>query len=198
MITFSFIKVLANVKEENNVLNNKIIYVDAGHGGNDNGAFSGNILEDEINMKISGYLMEELINSGVYVLMSRTSDYDLASMYDKNRKKTDLCKRVNFINESKPDIFISIHLNSYPSSEVYGAQVFYQNNNESKVLAGAIQNKLNILTGKSRNVKFGDYYILNKSSPVGVLIECGFLSNDKEKKLLNPNSQQSSYQLQVC
>lgn len=185
------------IKAQNNkegILENKIIYIDPGHGGKDDGASVDKVMEDEINLKISGYLYEKLISLGAYVLISRTSDYDLASLYQKNRKREDLKKRVDYINSSKPDIFISIHLNAYPSNNVSGAQVFYKNDDNSKRLSEIIQNQLNVFTNKTRKNKLGDYYILNKTNPVGVLVECGFLSNNEERVKLN----NKDYQMKIA
>lgn len=182
--------VLVKAKENSTYLIGKIIYVDAGHGGKDNGANFDGILEDEINMNIAGYIMEELLDKGAHVLTSRTGDYDLSDIYDKNKKRKDMLNRVRRINEGKPDLFLSIHLNSYSSQNVSGAQVFYQDNASSKMLANNVQAKLNKVIEKDRKVKIGDYYILNKTIPVGVLVECGFLSNDNERaKLILPSYQ---------
>jgi len=172
------------ISRKNDTLLGKIIYIDPGHGGKDNGASYGGILEDEINLKISGYVIEQLIDYGGYVLTSRTNDYDLSSLYDKNKKRADLIGRVRQINISKADIFVSIHLNSYLSEVINGAQVFYQNKEKSKVLAENIQKHLNVMTNNSKKVKKGDYYILNKSVQPGVIVECGFLSNTKEREKL--------------
>lgn len=173
------------------ILNDKIIYLDAGHGGKDNGASVDNVLEDSINLSITSYLLEKLMHLGAHVLMSRTSDYDLASLYQKNRKREDLNNRVKYINKSNPDIFISIHLNTYASDSVNGAQVFFQNNENSKLLADTIQSEFNRLNEKDKKSKKGDYFILNNAKPVGVLVECGFLSNDDERnKLTDSNYQQ--------
>ena len=188
-IFFTFIKVMALNKEQFSLVG-KTILIDAGHGGKDNGASIDDVMEDNINMKISGYLFEFLIDSGAYVLMSRTGDYDLASLYQKNRKREDLNNRVKYINHSRPDIFISVHLNTYSSDAVSGAQVFYQENETSKKLAESIQNRLNVLCNKVRKTKRGDYFILNKSNYTGVLIECGFLSNPIERIRLNDDSYQ--------
>ena len=114
-IVFSVVVVKSIGYKEN--LIGKTIYVDAGHGGLDNGASFDGVLEDEINLKISGYILERLVDLGAYVLTSRTSDYDLSSMYDKNKKRNDLINRVKQINQSRVDIFVSIHLNSFPSSD---------------------------------------------------------------------------------
>ena len=181
-------------KNKNSMLIDKIIYIDAGHGGKDNGACVDNVLEDSINLAISNYLLEELMNAGAYVLASRTNDYDLASMYQKNRKREDLNNRVKYINNSKPDIFISIHLNTYPSNSVSGGQTFYQNNDKSKALAETIQNNLNKINKKDKKSKKGDYFILNNSKPVGVLVECGFLSNNDEREKLTSEK----YQRQIA
>lgn len=192
-MTFAVIKIKA-YKDKEDCLFGKIIYIDAGHGGKDNGANVDDVLEDEINLKISGYLLETLIDSGATVLMSRTNDYDLAFLYQKNRKKEDLNNRVKYINSSKPDLFVSIHLNTYPSLNVEGAQVFYQNNEQSKNLANFIQTELNKLTNKERKTKNGDYFLLNKTNFTGILIECGFLSNNGERLKLN----QKQYQMKIA
>ena len=182
-------------KSYNKILMNKIIYIDPGHGGKDNGASSYGVLEDEINLKIAGFIMELLIDNGVYVLISRTSDYDLSSVYDKNKKRGDLLKRVNLINSSKADLFISIHLNAYPSSNVKGGQVFFQDSENSNNLAQFIQNNLNEISNDSdKKIKRGNYYILNKTNILGVLIECGFLSNTQDRD----NLLKESYQRKIA
>lgn len=193
---FTTIKVVA-YKSLQTCLNGRIVYIDAGHGGKDNGASVDGVMEDAINMEISKYLYEELIKTGAYVLVSRTSDYDLASMYQKNRKREDLNNRVKYINKSKPDVFISIHLNTYPSSDVVGAQVFHQGNNKSELLAQSIQENLNSLTTKERKIKNGDYFILNNTTPVGVIVECGFLSNSAEREKLNDSEYQQKIAINI-
>ena len=183
--------VKANESDMN--LNGYIIYVDAGHGGKDNGANNNDILEDSINLSISTLLVEELVNIGAYVYTSRDGDYDLASNYDKNRKAKDLKKRVELINSIKPDLFISIHLNTYQNIKVKGGQVFYQDNEDSKLLAEILQSKFNKLSLKDKKAKFGDYFLLNKSIPTGVLLECGFLTNSEDLK----NLSNKSYQMKI-
>jgi N-acetylmuramoyl-L-alanine amidase len=180
-----FTSVARAEKEKRDMLIGKVIYIDAGHGGKDNGASFDGVLEDEINLKIAGYVIENLIELDTYVLMSRTSDYDLSNIYDKNKKRKDLANRVKRINDSKADLFVSIHLNAFSSESISGPQVFYKKDVNSKMLADSIQEQLNILnSNKKRKAKAGDYYILNKSERPGVIVECGFLSNDEERKKL--------------
>lgn len=173
----------------------RVIYLDAGHGGKDNGASFDGVLEDEINLKIVDYIVENLIELGSYVLVSRTGDYDLSNVYDKNKKFNDLKRRVGQINKSKVDLFVSVHLNSYSSDIIKGPQVFYQNNSKSRFLANSIQYRLNFLCDNcNRKVKLGDYYLLNNTNRTGVIVECGFLSNYIERNLLI----QKSYQEKVA
>lgn len=157
-----------------------IIYIDAGHGGKDNGAYNESVLEDNINLNISKLLVKELVDKGAYVYTSRDGDYDLAGNYDKNRKAKDLKKRVALIDNIKPHLFISIHLNTFPDQDVKGGQVFHQDNDDSKALANILQEELNLLSKKNKKPKIGDYYLLNKSNVTGVIVECGFLTNNED------------------
>lgn len=176
-----------------NNLYGKVIVIDPGHGGKDNGAEVNNVLEDEINLNISKLLYQKLFDQGCIVHITRVGDYDLAPQDSNSRKMKDLKRRVQFINEVDADLFISIHLNIYEQSNVNGIQVFYQEyKDESKKLAKLMQNEFNKnINTKNKKSKIGDYYLLNNTYPIGVLIECGFLSNDEERqKLLSKEYQE--------
>lgn len=172
--------IIVSAYDGKEILNGYIIYVDAGHGGNDNGAYNNDVFEDSINLNISKLLVKDLLDKGAYVYTSRDGDYDLANVYDKNRKNKDLKRRVDLINHIKPNIFLSIHLNTFPNENVKGGQVFYQNNENSKLLANYLQDELNYLSKKSKKPKLGDYYLLNKTTVTGVIVECGFLTNSED------------------
>lgn len=166
-----------------------VIFIDPGHGGNDNGTSFESVLEDEINLKIAHILYEMIINEGGMCYLTRVSDYDLSDMYSKNHKLDDLRRRVNMIDSLNTSLFISLHLNSYSSSNVEGIQVFYQKHNEnSKILADILQTNLNRKNKKHKTNKIGDYYLLNNTKAPGVLIEYGFLSNEKDRKKLMMDS----------
>lgn len=154
-----------------------VIALDAGHGGKDQGAILEDVKEAKINLEMTKKLEEKLISLGSHVVMTRHEDVHLSSQSDFN-KSEDMKRRVNIINDEKVDLFISIHQNTYPEEDVKGAQVFYKENSEE--LAYLIQNELN----PDRMIKKEDYYILRESRPIGVLIECGFITNMKEKELL--------------
>lgn len=175
-------------KKVNNYID-KVIFIDPGHGGKDNGTHYNDIFEDELNLKISSILYELLLNDNYTCYLTRTSDYDLSSMYSKNHKLEDLNKRIKMIDSFNTTLFISLHLNYYPSNIVNGIQVFYQKNNENSfLLATILQNNLNKENDKNKKCFIGDYYLLNNTKSVGALIEYGFLSNQIDrKKLLNEN-----------
>jgi len=168
----------------------KTVVIDAGHGGIDPGAVSRNgTKEDEINLKIAKKLQAYLEKEGTKVVMTRKTDKGLASS-----KREDMKKRVEIIRNSNADIVVSIHLNMFSQSQYYGAQTFYmKNSEEGKKLAQCIQEQLlRVLDrGNKRQIKSSDQYlILKASSAPSVLVECGFLSNPQEEKLLKTDEYQ--------
>lgn len=173
----------------------KTVLVDSGHGGKDDGAQRGEVKEDEINLIIAQEVKAQLISQGANVLMTREDDRDLADADSENRKRDDMKKRVEFIECGFCDLFVSIHLNAYPDASVQGAQVFYrEQDGQSERLAQLTQEALSRCSGQKRREKPGDYYILERTTVPGVLVECGFLSNAEEREKL----QSKAYQKQVA
>ena len=168
---------------------NKIIYLDAGHGGIDPGALYKNIYEKDINLEIVNKLKETLEKKGATVYLTRYGDYDLAVPNAINRKRSDLSRRANIINESNCDLYISIHLNAESSSTWNGAQVFYDDVNENNIkLAKIIQEEFKKNTSTKRNYQItNDMYMYKRIKQVGVLVEVGFISNPNERYILKQN-----------
>lgn len=168
---------------------NKIIYLDAGHGGIDPGALYKNIYEKDINLEIVNKLKETLEKKGAIVYLTRYGDYDLAVPNAINRKRSDLSRRANIINESNCDLYISIHLNAESSSTWNGAQVFYDDVNENNIkLAKIIQEEFKKNTSTKRNYQItNDMYMYKRIKQVGVLVEVGFISNPNERYILKQN-----------
>lgn len=175
----------------------KVIVLDPGHGGVDPGAVSKTgVKEKDINLKIAVYLKEYLEQSGAVVIMTRTEDVGLYSSGGSIRqmKNEDLKKRKEIVQNSGGDIFITIHLNSFQQTQYYGAQTFYpKDNTTSKLLAESIQKELvNTLDKSNKRValaKDGVYVIKGLEIPTA-LVECGFLSNVNEEKLLKTSNYQ--------
>lgn len=177
----------------------KIILIDPGHGGIDGGAVSkSGIQEKDINLKISLKLREKLINSGYKVVMTREEDKGLYENDGRIRKKKieDLNNRCRIKENSKCDMFISIHLNAFPESKYYGAQVWYSRNKDSQKLANLVQGNLKEHLDSSNNRRekpaLDSYKVLRSNDDMpSVLIECGFLSNIVEEEKLKNDEYQS-------
>lgn len=172
-------------------LSGKVIVIDPGHGGKDAGTSYANILEKDINLNISFKLQDELIKSGCSVILTRDGDYDLGSPNALRRKKSDFDNRIELINNSHADIYLSIHTNYLEDSTYFGGQTFYYGD-INKMLAEKIQSRINTL-GYTRSVKqMPNVYMYRQLSVKGVLIETGFLSNAKERNLLISDEYQTN------
>ena len=171
----------------------KTIYLDAGHGGKDPGAIYDNVYEKDINLDIVKKLQFELEKMGAVVLLTRDDDYDLASIDAKKRKQSDLLKRANLINESKCDMYISIHLNAYSSTKWSGLQIFYDDNNPNNKILAEIMNetlKSNLKTVREIKRENG-YFMYHKINVPGILIESGFITNSNDRYKLKDSNYQA-------
>lgn len=173
-------------------ISNKVIGIDPGHGGVDPGAVSkSGVKEDEINLQIALNLKRLIEQSGGIVIMTRTTDEGLYSKEARTlrqMKTEDLHKRKEIIENADCDIFISIHLNSFIRKSYYGAQTFYKKGSEEGAkLAKIIQDELRNILDKDNTrqpQERDDVFLLNEISVPSVLVECGFLSNEREAELL--------------
>lgn len=175
-------------------LDNKTIVIDPGHGGIDGGTNIGDILEKDINLIIGLRLKEILIKKGATVIMTREIDDSLDDHIINNgsRHREDLNARVKIVNDSNADMLVSIHVNYIKNPKKIGAIVFYHTNGEKgKHLAEHMQGYLNdISTYKKMDITVkhsatsGNYYILGNTSPPGIIVEVGFLSNQIDRGLL--------------
>ncbi len=194
-VTFGYIKNSTDAVVTNAINSNrKVIVIDAGHGIPDSGAVGKNgTLEANLNLDIAKKLQSYLEESGAYVLMTRIDDNSVASdLNDKirNIKRNDLNYRRNFKEDAECDVFLSIHMNKFPEEKYYGAQVFYSKTpDNSQILGECIQERLKaeIKNGNHRVAKKSnnDIFILKDATVPSAIVECGFLSNENEEKLLN-------------
>ena len=186
---FCLSKVNAIVKDYS--LLGKVIYIDPGHGGRDSGAISNTFLEKDMNLILSQKLASALVVKGAVVYLTRDGDYDLSNS-TINKKRNDLYNRVMLINKSNCDMYISIHLNSSPSSKWNGIQLFYSGVlKENRIIAETItdsmkENMSNIREYKEEN----GYYMYSKIKVPGILVEAGFISNAND----NYKIRQEDYQ----
>lgn len=167
----------------------KTIYLDAGHGGVDNGATVNNVHEKDLNLQIVYKLKETLTSAGATVLLTRKDDNDISNPNALYRKKSDFDNRIKLINNSNADLYISIHQNIYQNKKYSGPQVFYVKDNQK--LAEIIQNTLNKYLNTKRRVKtINNTYMYKLLKKKGILIECGFISNDNERYKLKTEEYQ--------
>lgn len=147
--------------------------------------------EAETNLKIALKLQNLLEQSGATVILTRSDEnaiYDIDSKTLRSKKVSDIHNRVKIGNESSADIFVSIHLNKIPQNQYYGWQTFYKENNENSMkLAKSIQTNLNEAIQKENMrvpMKIDNIYIIKHVEIPTTIVECGFLSNPEEEKLL--------------
>lgn len=164
------------------------IVIDAGHGGLDPGSigYKTKVRESDVNLTISKKLETELKKAGITVVMTRETEEGLYGLSTNNYKKRDMAKRKEIIQNARPNMVISVHMNSYIKHNLRGAQAFYDKNSEiSKKLALAVQEQFaENLEESDKGISIGDYYMLKCTEAPSIIAECGFLSNEEDEKLL--------------
>ena len=166
----------------------RTVILDAGHGGSDPGKVGiNNALEKEINLEISKKVKALLEAKEIKVIMPRENDEMLCEETADNKKREDMKRRTEMINEIRPFLVVSIHQNSFSDASVSGAQVFYYSGSEeSEKMAVLMQNALREVDEQNqREAKANDsYYLLKKTKVPTLIVECGFLSNPEEAEKL--------------
>lgn len=169
---------------------NKVIVIDAGHGGFDPGAVGKDgTLEKEINLKIAIKLQQLLEQNAGMTVMTRVNDGALT-----RSKVTDMRERRKLRDTNEASLFISIHLNSFPQEIYKGAQTFYPKDEKSKMLAQYIQKNIKEVVDDSNDreaKQLNDVYMLKNIKIPSVIVECGFLSNREEGAKLSTEEYQS-------
>ena len=180
---------------------NKIVYLDAGHGGYDPGASYFGISEKSLTLAIQSRVKAKLEAEGYQVVTTRTSD-----------TYVDLADRSRAANASESDIFVSIHINASGSSAAQGIETYYYQPyaeypsrinatyhanptrlSMSDTLANAIQSSLINATGaQNHGVKRQTFAVLRETTAPAVLLELGFLSNPQEATRLNTSAYQET------
>ena len=197
LISVFFLSKEAAVVANENAGKEKVIVIDAGHGGADPGMVGiGGLEEKGINLAVSMKLKESLEDQGFTVVMTRTEDQGLYQEGARNKKVQDMQNRIEIMEKAKPLLAVSVHQNSYTEESVKGPQVFYyESSAEGQKLAVSIQNALNteLSVERPRKEKGNTSYFLLKKSPCVLnIVECGFLTNEKEAELLQTEEYQQT------
>jgi N-acetylmuramoyl-L-alanine amidase len=172
--------------------NKIVVVIDAGHGGSDPGHLSCNknhLAEKELNLiiakKLGGYIDQYLNN--VTIVYTRTDD-SFPSLDD----------RVEKANSVRADYFISIHCNANHNKNVHGTESHIHSITSKKAVALAkeVEKEFSSRAGRhSRGIKDTEdrehsLQVLKYTNMTGILVECGFLTNDNEANYLNTSSGQ--------
>lgn len=152
-----------------------LVILDAGHGGKDQGAAVGEVLEKNINLQVAYRLKAQLEARGVDAILTREND-----------EKLELSRRAELANTHDAQLFVSVHCNFYDeSTSVSGFEIYYYQDDRAKIFADAILSDL-AATGqvKTRKVISQNFYVLKNTTMPAILLEMGFLTNDQERQKL--------------
>ena len=148
------------------------VVIDPGHGGPDPGAVGINGLrETDVVLDVSLQVAQLLQAKGVEVLLTRTSEVDV-----------DLPPRVALANNSRADLFLSIHANALSMSrpDVNGVETFYFESSQSRRLAQAVQDQILAISPGSpdRGARPGRFFVIRRSAMPAALAEMGFVTGE--------------------
>lgn len=155
----------------------RTVVIDPGHGGHDLGGHYGKVYEKHLALDTSMRLENYLKQAGYRTVMTRRSDNFIS-----------LSKRASIGNSYSNSIFVSIHYNYTWKRDVSGLETFYYSS-RSKPLASYIHSGMmrRARTG-NRGVKFARYYVIRNAKNPAVLVECGFVSNYRERSKMKKAS----------
>jgi len=186
------------------ILGGLTVGIDPGHGGYDPGVLALQetrpVRECDINLAVCLKLREILERAGAKVILTRETDTDLVKPGDAEKygsvARAELTRRAEIVLAGRPDLFLSIHCNSFPGPTWRGAQTFYLSDGSrlSRVLAESVQAELVRVTGETDrypNMRQGIFLLTQMGSVPATTVELGFLSNPEDLVLLqNPDYQQ--------
>lgn len=165
-----------------------VIVIDAGHGGVDAGVYGrdSGVKESDINLAVCRELADLFRSAGFNAVLTRSSQAGLYGQPTKGFKMRDLNARREIIERCSADMVISVHQNTFKDTKRRGAQVFYYpSSGQGKQLAECIQRTLNDTPlGDDKKALAADYFMLRCTPSPSVVVECGFLSNSEDEKLL--------------
>lgn len=179
----------------------KLVMLDPGHGGRDGGASAGGYDEKDIVLAVSLSLREVLQDAGAVVIMVRETDTDYSEDIPGKKKLTDLTYRINLAHDMVPDVYLSIHANSFPAARWRGPQVFYNNVVEpsNRILATYIQEELSAAFGTGRSIVVDQrQYILKNLAVPAACAEIGFMTNPQDLKIMTTPEGQRDIAWALC
>lgn len=179
-------------------LSDTVLFIDAGHGGEDGGASSADGLkESDINLSIALKLDALCGFYGIETVLTRDSDVSIHSEDAQSisqKKVSDLHNRVAMISEVTNAKLISIHQNAFPQTEYHGLQVFYGEEEDAvwaNTLQALVKEHVDAYNMRVPQEASDSIYLMANLSCPRILVECGFLSNPEEAALLATDTYQT-------
>lgn len=168
-----------------------IVLLDVGHGGFDPGSLGidTGVQEAELNLQVARYVAEKLGEKGYYVFMTRMGSYAVA-----DSKNEDMRLRKEMMKMDIFDVSVSIHMNSFPNDRsVNGVRLFYyEDGTPGQTLATIILDEVCRATGqRNRGTNSGDLMVVREPIAPSALVECGFISNAQDERLLSDPTYQA-------
>ncbi|HEY9766642.1 MAG TPA: N-acetylmuramoyl-L-alanine amidase, partial [Chroococcales cyanobacterium] len=177
-------------------LRNRLVAIDAGHGGSETGAKGpGGLLEKDVNLGVALALSRMLEKAGARVILTRSDDSPLVPGKKECSTREELLARVELVNKAHPDLFLSIHHNASldPAAKGDETQTYYRLDDSGPSLdaARSIHRSLvGVLGLPKERLLAGNYLVLRSSQVPAVLGEASFISNAVIEKKLSQNSRQ--------
>ena len=169
--------------------NGSTVVVDAGHGGSDGGAVGTEtgVVEAALNLQVASRVKSLLKEQGVTVVMTREDENALAP-----QKQADMAARKVLLNAPGVDAVVSIHMNKFGDRSIAGPMAFYMAGSvEGQRFAQTVVDRVCDALGNQRRLANpGDYFVIRECGCPAVLVECGFLSNQEDERLLSDPAHQ--------
>jgi len=154
------------------------VVIDAGHGGFDRGGVPGQrVPEKAMALDVAQRLANRLRRAGYRVIMTRNSDVFVT-----------LGDRTRIANRYRDAVFICVHFNSATRAGANGIETYYYGNNSASLAASIHRHLVGGTSGENRGIRRRSYYVLRNTSIPAVLVECGFLTNPAETRLILESS----------
>ncbi|MEO8440812.1 MAG: N-acetylmuramoyl-L-alanine amidase [Spartobacteria bacterium] len=150
------------------------VVIDAGHGGFDRGGTPGQrVPEKAMALDVAQRLEKRLRQAGYRVVMTRDSDVFVP-----------LGERVRVANRYRDAVFVCIHFNSASRVGANGIETYYYSSDSARLAADIHRHVVSGTTTENRGIRQRGYYVLRRTSIPAVLVECGFLTNPMEARLV--------------
>lgn len=162
----------------------KIIVIDAGHGGHDFGAKTADFNEKNLTSEITKKIKALYSDTDITLLFTRTDD-EFVGLKDRS----------DFVNRNKADLVISLHVNKNNNPDASGFEIFVTEKpdlfDKTKILAEKLTAKLSKTPLRNRGLKTAPFMILKSSDCPSMVVELGFISNEKDRAFITSEKGQT-------